>query len=125
MGLVECAVSNSIGAIDAIGVGEGGVESRAMKSRMLIGWSPNDLPLPHVVPAGFDGDEPAVIDEDLRQAQGGFSIPDRVGPVACRCPARSRWACPRRAGANRAVSWPGAVRESVRLDPEILFASVA
>src|SRR5262245_47859305 len=73
--------SNSIGAIDAIG-GEGCVESRARKSRMLIGRIPDDLPFPCVVPAGFVWFKPAVIDEDLSQAQGGLSIANGAGPVS-------------------------------------------
>src|SRR5262245_43638270 len=65
--------SNSIGAIDAIG-GKGCVESRARKSRMLIGWIPDDPPFPCVVAAGFVWFKPAMIGEDLSQAQGGLSI---------------------------------------------------
>ena len=41
----------------------------------------NNLPLPHVAPARFDGDEPSLFDEDLRQAQGCFFVPDGVRPV--------------------------------------------
>src|SRR5262249_27386592 len=74
------AFSNSIGAIDAIG-GEGCVERRARKSRMLIGRIPSDLPFPCVVAAGFVWFKPAVIDEDLSQPQGGLSIANGVGPV--------------------------------------------
>src|SRR5262245_42870651 len=73
--------SNSIDAADEIG-GEGCVESRARKSRMLIGRIPDDLPFPCVVAAGFAWFKPAVIDEDVSQTQGGLSIANGAGPVS-------------------------------------------
>ena len=117
--------SNSIGVTGAIGEGEGAWKAeRENRGCSLSGFS-DDLPLLHVAPAGFDGNKPAVIDQDLGQVQGGLPVPDGVGAEAYRYPARIRWVCPIRVRSQSRSFFARRSPGSAQLDPEIRFASAA